>query len=161
MCGNSHSETVAELAESPLLEHYIYSSSSTASFSDQDLQEMLTSFRNCNARAEITGMLLYGEKTFLQLFEGPGPVVRNLMFRIQQDPRHQKIELLSSGPIPERLFPDWSMGFKTLPDSPLRLHAGYSSVLDQRLNNATPESMIHVPSWELLMMFREMVRPAF
>lgn len=47
------------------LVHCIYSSAATNNFSPTDLAALLTECREKNLKAGLTGMLLYGDRTFL------------------------------------------------------------------------------------------------
>ncbi|MEO5342067.1 MAG: BLUF domain-containing protein, partial [Gammaproteobacteria bacterium SHHR-1] len=55
----------------------------------------------------------------MQYLEGQGSKVQELYRRIAADPRHSEVRLLAEGSIQERLFMDWSMGFRRLGDSQL------------------------------------------
>ena len=72
-------------------------------------ESILASSRGNNARHDITGMLLAGGTYFLQLLEGERAAVTDTFLRLSKDPRHKRIELVSSAPAEVRLFGDWSM----------------------------------------------------
>lgn len=58
---------------------------------------------------------------FLQLLEGEESAVESLYQKITSDPRHQhvtRIFLVRDG---ERVFPNWSMGFKRIEDLDLEV----------------------------------------
>ncbi len=76
-----------------------------------EVQAILTASRANNARAGVTGGLLFSEGCFAQVLEGPTEAVEATFERIQCDPRHGEVTVLQAGPIPARDFPDWSMGF--------------------------------------------------
>lgn len=89
-----------------------YVSQSKAPMSAEQLLGLLLQFRENNEKRGVTGMLLYGNRTFLQVIEGEDAVIDELFTRIQQDPRHANIQLLSRRPIETREYADWSMGFE-------------------------------------------------
>ncbi len=91
-----------------------YISSATDPMSTQELLELLRQSRENNAENGITGMLLYGNGTFLQVLEGEEKVVENLLDKIRKDPRHTDLRLLHRKTIQKRQYSDWSMGFKRL-----------------------------------------------
>lgn len=91
-----------------------YSSAATVPLSDEDLQRLVEISRENNARADVTGILLFYEDSFLQLLEGPLVAVNELYDRIGEDPRHRCLRLLCRSLVSERMFPDWSMGFVRL-----------------------------------------------
>ena len=98
----------------------IYRSWATHVFNEAALAEMLHIARQHNQQARLTGLLLYAQKQFLQVLEGPEPALSTLYVRIQADLRHGHVHLLAYGPIAARAFPDWRMGFApqnaTLPE---------------------------------------------
>lgn len=91
--------------------HVLYRSQATQAPTEADLQALLEQSRTYNAQHQITGLLLYSDGRFVQLFEGPEAVVRALYARIQADPRHTQVVTVSDGPGPQRCFADWNMAF--------------------------------------------------
>jgi hypothetical protein len=75
------------------------------------LQQCLTN----NEPRGLTGMLLYGNNTFLQVLEGEEAVLDPLIDKIRSDPRHTNINFLYRKPIEARQYADWSMGFRRIP----------------------------------------------
>ncbi len=70
---------------------------------------ILEASRRNNARDAITGLLYSDSERFLQALEGPADRVQATYARIQADPRHSGITLLSRRPIIERAFGGWAM----------------------------------------------------
>jgi hypothetical protein len=97
-------EVLALLDNSPY--HVLYRSRATQAPTEADLQALLEWSRTYNAQHQITGLLLYSDGQFVQLFEGPEAVVRPLFARIQADPRHTQVVTVSEGPGPQRWFAD-------------------------------------------------------
>lgn len=93
------------------MNYLIYISTSTRFFEECDLAEMLEQSRQQNARAGITGVLLYNKGTFFQVLEGEEEQVDKTFEKIKADPRHHNIIKMKKGHITERNFSDWSMGF--------------------------------------------------
>jgi hypothetical protein len=89
----------------------VYASTATQPFSDDDLTALLVTCRENNARAHLTGMLVYRDSRFLQVLEGPESAVRGLMDTLAADPRHTGIRVMFEEPIRERQFAAWTMGF--------------------------------------------------
>jgi hypothetical protein len=102
-------EVLALLEESTY--HVLYRSQATQAPTEADLQTLLEWSRTYNAQHQITGLLLYSDGQFVQLFEGTEAVIRDLYMRIQQDPRHTQVVTVSEGPGPQRWFADWNMAF--------------------------------------------------
>ncbi len=76
-----------------------------------EITTILAASRENNARASITGGLLFSMGCFAQVLEGLPAAVEATFERIQCDGRHDDVILLEAGPITERAFPDWSMAF--------------------------------------------------
>ena len=98
----------------------LYLSTANQPFSPGDLSELLQKARARNDAAHITGMLVYSDGDFLQALEGEPENVIEVYGRISVDPRHRDISLLQRGiGYGDRLFPNWAMGFKRVPDQTL------------------------------------------
>jgi uncharacterized membrane protein (DUF373 family) len=80
--------------------------------SSQALLGLLQQSRDNNAANGVTGMLLYGNTTFLQVLEGDENVIDNLINKIRKDSRHTNMKMLDRRTIQQRQYSDWSMGFK-------------------------------------------------
>ena len=72
--------------------------------------------RSANQRRGITGLLIFDGMHFCQQFEGSGAEVAALMERIRQDPRHTDVAILHQGPLAERRFRRWSLGYTSVED---------------------------------------------
>lgn len=72
--------------------------------------------RSANLSRDITGLLVFDGMHFCQQFEGSDIEVSALMGRIRQDPRHTNIEMLHHGPLAERRFRRWSLGYTSVDD---------------------------------------------
>ena len=88
--------------------------------SSEQLLALLLQCRTNNAAQGITGMLIYGNGTFLQTLEGSEDVIDPLMGEISKDGRHEDIRLLSRRPIETRQYADWNMGFAQVTDETLK-----------------------------------------
>ena len=70
---------------------------------------ILTASRRNNQRDGITGLLYSDDARFLQVLEGPEDKVEQTFARIQTDPRHRALVILSRRTIDAREFGDWEM----------------------------------------------------
>jgi hypothetical protein len=95
----------------------LYVSGATRSIDRTAVSEILATSRRNNAAAGITGMLLFGNDTFIQVLEGERAVIRKLVERIRADARHRNFMELAEREAQARAFPDWQMGFKELDPS--------------------------------------------
>ncbi len=59
-------------------------------------------------------MLIYIDSEFLQVLEGEKDKVIDTFNRISLDDRHSNVIILDEGPLKERNFEKWSMGFHIL-----------------------------------------------
>jgi hypothetical protein len=109
----------------------VYVSNAVRLMAQPDLTVLLEESRIANTRQGITGMLLYKDRSFLQVLEGEADDVHETYARIIRDSRHEKVRTLYEQPIAGRNFPDWSMGFRNLDGTPLSQLPGYSDFMDK------------------------------
>lgn len=64
-----------------------------------------------NRRDDVTGLLLFNSRRFLQVLEGPKPALDRIYARIHADPRHRAVVTLREGPIAAREFGQWAMAY--------------------------------------------------
>ena len=94
-------------------EYLIYISSAVELMNDEQLEDLLALSRRNNQRKNITGMLLYGEGSFIQVLEGAHDDIESTFETIKNDTRHKNITRILGGKLAERNFLDWKMGFMT------------------------------------------------
>ncbi len=87
----------------------VYVSSATTQYGPADLPEILSVSRTNNARDAITGLLYFDGKRFLQALEGDEQAIARTIARIDRDPRHRALVILSDRTIAAPEFGDWSM----------------------------------------------------
>lgn len=107
-----------------------YVSQSIGLMSQQELLELLDEARAINAEANVTGMLLYKDGSFIQVLEGEEEAVRTIFGRIERDPRHENVRTLYDEQVERRDFPDWAMGFHNLNGMDLTALPGYCDFMD-------------------------------
>jgi|SaaInlStandDraft_1057018.scaffolds.fasta_scaffold25204_1 hypothetical protein len=91
------------------LQYLIYLSTPSVDLAIDDIHMIGKVSIKKNDIRGITGLLLMLDGYFLQYIEGAPKVVEKLMLKISGDPRHDKVMVISSGKIEERLFPLWNM----------------------------------------------------
>lgn len=96
------------------LYHLVYTSKRTQLCNDSEIQKILVSCEKNNPSKDITGVLLHSDDNFIQYLEGDKDIIK-LYDLIKDDQRHKNVVLLSYGPLKERVFPSWHMGYKNLP----------------------------------------------
>lgn len=66
-----------------------------------------------NSLANISGLLLFNTRYFLQVLEGEENAVDALFAKIRTDPRHSQVKLMSRQSIQTRHWAQWSMALMT------------------------------------------------
>jgi hypothetical protein len=111
-----------------------YVSVAAKSMSQEALLSLLQQCLANNEASGVTGMLLYGNDTFLQVLEGSESSVDEVIAKIRQDPRHTQIQILYRRPLAERQYNDWSMGFKLVSAQHLRGISGLADFGERDFN---------------------------
>lgn len=92
--------------------HYvIYRSSAAAGLSTAQVDEILDSSRAFNFRENLSGVLFYDEKQFLQFLQGPLIPLTRAYARIKSAKQHHSITEIARGPSNQLYFENWDMGF--------------------------------------------------
>ena len=91
----------------------VYISSARQFITDDICADILTKSRANNERADISGLLVAGQRRFLQALEGPTDAVRATYARILADPRHYACVLLGERYSDVRQFGAWALGYST------------------------------------------------
>ena len=99
------------------LTRLVYTSTISENFSPEDIESILAVARENNGENNVTGMLCFNRKYFLQCLEGSRTEVNNTYHKILNDQRHSNIIMLEYKEINSREFSNWSMGY--MPESSL------------------------------------------
>ena len=91
-----------------------YLSQAASNFSSIDLLYLLEQCHVNNPKLGLTGLLIFGNETFLQTIEGENDIVEDLIEKISNDKRHIKFQILSKQSIQNRQYSNWAMGFEKL-----------------------------------------------
>jgi hypothetical protein len=89
----------------------LYYSRASREMSLLDLKDILSKARENNNDIDVCGMLCYDQLFFLQALEGERETVNELYLDIADDPRHDEIIIISYEEVPQRVFPQWQMGY--------------------------------------------------
>ena len=116
-----------------------YVSVATNDMTDADIGAILSQSRANNVDHDLTGALLFQRGRFIQILEGPDDEVRARFAIIAADPRHRSVQLVAEKFIAVRQFPEWTMGFRPLPDSSLTDHPGFNNFFEGRTGRARIE----------------------
>ena len=96
--------------------HLVYISYASRTLREADLLDILITSRINNKKAGITGMLVYLRERFIQVLEGDYEAVNRIYKDIKEDIRHHKVTTVLEGNSEQRIFKDWTMGFKKIDD---------------------------------------------
>jgi len=140
------------------MKYIVYVSQAERPFSTDELSSLLQHSRTRNVGDDISGLLIYrfnsdyGRGNFVQVLEGPNDRIDDVWRRISNDARHHTIIVVEEGLIEQRMFRDWSMGFKNVTAEDLKNVEGFSDLgSDQFWQEITPTSAAAAP--ELLKSF--------
>lgn len=110
----------------------IYTSTAVREYAAADLDDILASSARNNAghaadgSDRVTGMLLYAGGNFMQILEGGKEAVEATFQRLEKDPRHKDIFVIERGPIEQRDFAAWNMGFRRIGQAELDSHPAFA-----------------------------------
>ncbi len=111
-----------------------YISHATEPMPAEQLIALLQQCLKNNVNNGVTGLLLYGNETFLQALEGDEKAVDDLVEKIKKDPRHINIQFLHRRTIERRQYSEWSMGFKRVSDNELQQIEGLRNFGEKDFN---------------------------
>jgi hypothetical protein len=94
-----------------MLIRLIYASTANDTVDIHEFKRILLQAKANNNRCDLTGMLAFNSKIFLQALEGDRNQVSELYGRLMRDPRHHSLAVLKAGDIEQRMWSQWSMGF--------------------------------------------------
>jgi hypothetical protein len=117
----------------------MYISSATSAVSSVDCAEIARGSARRNRVDDVTGLLLFNSKRFLQVLEGPRDAVDRIYTRIAKDPRHGAIVKLREGSVPAREFGNWGMAYDDAARPSEQLRDKVAALLDQ----AGPSTRAH------------------
>ncbi|MBB1487681.1 BLUF domain-containing protein [Oceanospirillum sediminis] len=89
----------------------IYCSTSVQELNINDIEQIIHIAKENNARHNVSGLLCFNRKYFLQCLEGSRTNVNKTYRSILNDPRHNNIVLLEYNEITQREFQQWSIGY--------------------------------------------------
>ena len=94
-----------------MLVRLIYASTAQDGVDLNEFKRILLQAQTNNHSRDLTGMLAFNSKIFLQALEGARDQVNDLYARLIRDPRHHTVTMLGYKEIEERHWSNWSMGF--------------------------------------------------
>lgn len=100
----------------PDLHEIIYVSTLAADAPVRVVADIAIKARSHNQQANITGLLVFDGLHFCQQLEGRAREVAAVMARIQGDLRHRDVKVLHQGPLDQRRFRRFSLGYTSVED---------------------------------------------
>ena len=94
-----------------MLVRLIYASTATEGVGMNEFKGILKQSQINNTTRDLTGVLAFNSKIFLQGLEGSREQVNELYSRLLRDTRHHTVAVLEFAEIEEREWSQWSMGF--------------------------------------------------
>ena len=94
-----------------MLIRLVYASTAQSGVDLNEFKRILLQAQANNHRRDLTGMLAFNSRIFLQALEGSRDQINDLYARLMRDPRHKTVTLLNYKEIEERHWANWSMGF--------------------------------------------------
>lgn len=95
-----------------MLSNLVYISFRKPNCTEAEITLILEACNRNNKKLDVTGVLLYSDKQFVQYLEGEYKEIFGLYDKIKLDNRHKNIALVTSEKIDERSFPSWQMAHK-------------------------------------------------
>lgn len=81
---------------------------------EPNVVRILAKSRINNRKNGLVGVLYFGDGAFFQCLEGDENAVNTLFSKIEQDPRHKDVKLISKKYVSKLSFPDWAMKYAPL-----------------------------------------------
>lgn len=89
----------------------LFVSKQSTKMKDEEIFSIFKKSKANNTHKKITGLLLYVEGAFMEVLEGEEQEIKNLYRFIASDKRHTLPKIILQGPIDERYFKGWSLGY--------------------------------------------------
>lgn len=89
----------------------VYESLASDSLGEEEVLDILRKSQVRNNQAHVSGILVFCGGRFLQFLEGPPDQVEALYERIERDPRHHELRVLSRTDGEKLLMPTWAMAY--------------------------------------------------
>ncbi|MDO5605693.1 MAG: BLUF domain-containing protein [Paracoccus sp. (in: a-proteobacteria)] len=101
------------------LSYFLYRSYGRLDHFAEDCDIILPLARARNRELDLSGFLHCEDGVFVQWLEGPKPALEQVVESILADHRHRDVTVFGNGPLEERQFPNWAMGYSVGRQAPL------------------------------------------
>jgi hypothetical protein len=130
-------ETIRQHEAYPIF-RLTYLSRPTNPFTEADFDDIEAKSVQANNARDVTGLLIVQDERILQTLEGRKESVLELYAKIEADPRHTIIKVVSEIEDDERLLLTWSMVVRGTSGIPKELLEQYIQVYDEMQHAAGP-----------------------
>lgn len=113
-----------------MLVRLVYVSYANSAMSEKEIGEILEKSKANNGKRNISGVLMYSDRYFLQCLEGERKDVNKTYLRIAADTRHSRCMQIEYSQVDSRLFTNWSMEY-----------VAYNGVADQLFEKYSENGM--------------------
>jgi Sensors of blue-light using FAD len=94
-----------------MLIQLIYVSTAAEGMDVNEFKRILAVAQTKNEMHDLTGMLAFNSKYFLQALEGDRAKVNQLYYNLMLDKRHTCVQIIGYREIEQRTWPQWGMGY--------------------------------------------------
>jgi len=136
----------------------LYVSTASKGLDEEELLQILKQARRNNEANGITGLLLYADRSIIQMLEGNKAQVDATFKSISADLRHTGIIKLIGEFADERDFSEWSMGFQRVDAKSLEDIDGFNDLLGNKASGAVAFAAISDKVRILLETFKKTAR---
>ena len=88
-----------------------FKSSTSGNTIEPNIARILAKSRSNNRKNGLVGVLYFGDGCFFQCLEGDALAIDTLYSKLEADPRHQELKLISRKQITQLSFSAWSMKY--------------------------------------------------
>ena len=121
----------------------LYVSTAASGLDQRDLDDIVGEAVARNASLGVTGSLYYNGRNFMQLLEGPAPVVQDLRASIRRDVRHSGVVVIKELTGSSQAFAAWSMRIVRCRPTPQECRNDVANDLPAALDNELRKLMIN------------------
>ena len=118
----------------------VYTSTAIQPMPKSKLYKILVDSRVSNNLADVTGLLVYVDGTFLQVLEGEQEMVSALLEKISKDSRHTDVKVVYKTDVNRRTFNGWQMAYASPSPKELATWAGLRNTTTLEATLKTLES---------------------
>lgn len=116
-----------------MLRQYVYISTADR-IDSSGVESIIEACQRNNRERNVTGLLLFNGRNFLQLLEGQDEDLAWVMRKIMADPRHNGVSIIENIEVSERACPDWLMQHIRIVDEVPERRAALDAELPQALD---------------------------